>query len=265
MRISKSQIAAISITGVLVLLLTYMGMKSDRVSFTGESSVKSGHSLEAVTEAEIQGLADSLKVLVENHSPDLQKSTVALLDSLGKRYASAKLMMQVAEQNPEEANWMIAGSKYYTLAVMSNDSVIFRDAGHQASTAFAKALEINPGNLDAKNALASCYVDVDRDIMKGVGLLKEVLATDSSNVQALFTLGMLSIQSGQWAKARERFEKLTELHPFNPEYYYYLGEVFAKSGEVQKAVSTYEKCKTLIKDKEAQKEIQNLIDKLKTI
>ena len=98
--------------------------------------------------------------------------------------------------------------------------------------------------------------------MKGVSLLKEVVATDSNNVQAIFTLGMLSIQSSQFEKAQERFEKLIKLEPFNPEYYFYLGEVYAKSGNVAKAIKTYETCKTLVTDKEAKKEIDQIINKL---
>jgi ABC-type lipoprotein release transport system permease subunit len=69
-------------------------------------------------------------------------------------------------------------------------------------------------------------------------------------------------QSSQFEKAQERFEKLIKLEPFNPEYYFYLGEVYAKSGNVAKAIKTYETCKTLVTDKEAKKEIDQIINKL---
>jgi DNA-binding SARP family transcriptional activator len=55
---------------------------------------------------------------------------------------------------------------------------------------------------------------------------------------------------------------LIKLEPFNPEYYFYLGEVYAKSGNVAKAIKTYETCKTLVTDKEAKKEIDQIINKL---
>ena len=119
--------------------------------------------------------------------------------------------------------------------------------------------------MDAQTAVAVIYVQIDQDVMKGVGLLKDVVAKDSNNIQAIFTLGMLSIQSGQFDKAQERFEKLITIQPFNPEYYFYLGEVYAKGGNTQKAIKTYETCKTLLKDEAAKKEIESLINKLKNI
>jgi cytochrome c-type biogenesis protein CcmH/NrfG len=136
------------------------------------------------------------------------------------------------------------------------------DALQQAKQSYNKVLELNPNNLQAKTALAVCIIQGDNDVMKGVGLLKEVVAKDSNNVQAIFTLGMLSIQSNQLDKAQERFEKLIKIEPFNAEYYFYLAEVYAKSGDTKKAVKTYETCKTLVKDKEAQKEIDAIIEKL---
>lgn len=268
MRISKSQAIVLLITVAIIGSLTYMGFKTSRVSQNDAASVVViNNSLETLTEEEESSLPDSLKSMVRanGHDPAVLKHLINGMDSLGKRLVSAHLMEQLADQDPNESNWMIAGSKYYSIAVMSNDTNLFKDAGSHARDAFEKALQLNPHSLDAKNALASCYVDIDKDIMKGVGLLKQVVATDSNNVQALFTLGMLSMQSGQWDKAKQRFERLTELQPFNPEYYYYVGEVYAKSGDTKAAIDSYEKCKTLLKDKAAQKEIQTLIDKLKSI
>lgn len=268
MRISKSQAIVLLFTIAIVGSLTYMGFKTSRVSQDDATAVSVvTNSLEMLTDEEINSLPDSLKMQVsaEDNNTVVLKQLITGMDSLGKRLVSARLMEQLAGLDPNESNWMIAGSKYYSIAVMSNDSNLFQDAGSHARDAFEKALQLNPQSLDAKNALASCYVDIDKDIMKGVGLLKQVVATDSNNVQALFTLGMLSMQSGQWDKAKQRFERLTELQPFNPEYYYYVGEVYAKSGDTKAAIESYEKCKTLLKDKTAQKEIQTLIDKLKSI
>lgn len=196
--------------------------------------------------------------------PGLQ-NLIVLWDSLNNQFISAYYMGKYAEMEPTEKNWFAAGSKYYTFASLSNDSLMINEAAKKAKGAFEKVLSINPNNLDAQTAVAVIYVQIDQDVMKGVGLLKEVVAKDSTNVQAIFTLGMLSIQSGQFDKAQERFEKLITIQPFNPEYYFYLGEVYAKGGNTQKAIKTYETCKTLLKDEEAKKEIESLINKLKNI
>jgi len=74
---------------------------------------------------------------------------------------------------------------------------------------------------------------------------------------------MLSVQSGQLDKAIIRFKKLISLQPFNPEYYYYLADVYSKAGQKEQAIKTYETCKSLLKDEQAKKDIDNIINQLK--
>jgi tetratricopeptide (TPR) repeat protein len=193
------------------------------------------------------------------------ENLIVLWDSLNNQLISAHYMTMYAELEPTEKNWFAAGSKFYTFASLSHDSIMMNEAAGKAKHAFEKVLALNASNLDAQTALAAIYIQVDQDVMKGVGLLKEVVEKDSNNIQAIFTLGMLSIQSGQFDKAEERFQKLISIQPFNPEYYFYLGEVYAKAGDTQKAIKTYETCKTLLKDEAAKKEIESLINKLKNI
>jgi len=183
------------------------------------------------------------------------QNLIVLWDSLNNQLISAHYMEQYALIEPSEKNWFATGSKYYAFAGMSTDSTIIAASASKAKMAFEKVLKLNPNNLDAQTAMAAIIVQVDQDVMKGVGLLKDVVAKDSNNVQAIFTLGMLSIQSNQFEKAQERFEKLITLQPFNPEYYFYLGEVYAKSGKTEKAIKTYETCKTLLKDEAAKKKL----------
>jgi DNA-binding SARP family transcriptional activator len=58
---------------------------------------------------------------------------------------------------------------------------------------------------------------------------------------------------------------LVQLQPFNAEFYFYLGEAYAKYGETDKAIRTYEKCKTLLNDKESKKEVEKIIEQLNNI
>jgi len=220
--------------------------------------------------SEVDKLNETNKKLYTSLNRDLSNegnllNLISLWDSVNVPMVSALFATKLAQLKSNETNWMIAGSKFYNAANFTSDSIAGLWALKEAKVAYNKALEINPTNLQAKNALAVCIIQADNDVMKGVGMLKEVIATDSNNIQAIFTLGMLSIQSNQLEKAAERFEKLIILEPFNPEYYFYLGEVYAKMGNTQKAIKTYETCKTLLSDKEAKKEIDNLIKKLTKI
>jgi cytochrome c-type biogenesis protein CcmH/NrfG len=132
-----------------------------------------------------------------------------------------------------------------------------------AITSFEKVVAINEQNLEAKNAMAICYVQNDLDIMKGVQILKDVVKRDSNNVQANYTLGMLSRRSGQWDKAKIRFEKLAKLDPLNSEAYFYLGETYSSLNMKKEAIIAYETCMNLIPNQESKDEIKKLIDNLK--
>ena len=54
--------------------------------------------------------------------------------------------------------------------------------------------------------------------MQGILKYKEVLSIDSNNIEAIYQLGILSIQSNQLEKAAERFKKLILLRPENQEF-----------------------------------------------
>ncbi len=271
LRLSKNQIVLLGLAGVLGTVLFIKGFKTSTSSVVNAaaSSAKQFDFDKYLLESkqELGGAArQTLSEIDETKADeDTYKKLVVLWDSTNHPLIAAHYMEKLAVAQPSEQNWFAAGSKYYMIAATSNDTLIANESVAGAKRALEKVIAINPDNLDAKNALAACYIEADEDVMKGVGMLKEVVEKDSNNVQAIYTLGMLSIRSNQFDKALERFEKLIMLQPFNPEYYYYLGEIQAKTGNATQAVKTYEKCKTLLKDEEAKKEIDKLIHQLKNI
>ena len=58
--------------------------------------------------------------------------------------------------------------------------------------------------------------------MSGISLLREILAEDDTNRQAILNLGLLAIQSGQFERAKERFETLVSLDAADHEAKLYL-------------------------------------------
>src|SRR5690606_1700620 len=58
--------------------------------------------------------------------------------------------------------------------------------------------------------------------MQGILKIREVAEKYPGNVKANFTLGMLSMQTGQYAKAVERFETVLEQQPENADAWYLL-------------------------------------------
>jgi outer membrane protein len=66
-------------------------------------------------------------------------------------------------------------------------------------------------------------------------MLREVIDVDPINREALLSLGLLSIQSGQYDKALERFEKLLDLEANDYEAMLYLGVCYLETNKKDKA------------------------------
>ena len=208
---------------------------------------------------------DSLERLIKKDTGNYQANVflARLYDEANLSLISASYVFDIATKLNDERSWFNAGFKFYDFAANTSDTGAQIYASKMAITSFEKVVAINEHNLEAKNAMAICYVQNDLDIMKGVQILKDVVKRDSNNVQANYTLGMLSRRSGQWDKARIRFEKLAKLDPLNSEAYFYLGETYSSLNMKKEAIIAYQTCLNLIPNQESKDEIKKLIDNLK--
>lgn len=102
---------------------------------------------------------------------------------------------------------------------------------NEAKDGYSLVSENQPNDLHSKGQLALIYIYHDRAVMPGVLQLKEILSRDSTNELALYQLGLLSVQSGQYEKALARFEKLVSLHPSNLEYQKQLSDIQGLMGK----------------------------------
>jgi tetratricopeptide (TPR) repeat protein len=101
--------------------------------------------------------------------------------------------------------------------------------------------------------------------MQGIMLLREVLNEDPDNVEAHWHLAHFSIQSEQFDKAADRFEKVVELDKSNqfPDAIFYLGKTYATLNRNEEAVVCFEKYLPLTQDTIVKKRVQDFIDELK--
>jgi cytochrome c-type biogenesis protein CcmH/NrfG len=121
---------------------------------------------------------------------------------------------------------------------------------------------MDPKDLDSKIDLGVAYVQDGRDPMKGVGMLKEVEAADSNNVNVQMALGEFSVQSGQLDKAIQRFQKALRI---KPEYYalwLQLAEVYGMQNNKEKQIECLKKYVSLEQDPELRHEIEEKIAQL---
>jgi len=89
-------------------------------------------------------------------------------------------------------------------------------------------------NLSAKTKLAMTLV-ITENPMSGIMMLREVIEKDPKNREALLSLGLLSIQSGQYERGVERFEKLLTLKEDDYEAMLYMGVCLLEVNKLERS------------------------------
>ena len=176
---------------------------------------------------------------------------------------AAKYYKKAAFLENTEKSITFAGNLLMAILQKTEDPSVRKWQALEAIECYTKALEINPDNVDTKIALATCYTEGTGETMKGVTLLREVTAKDSTNISANIILGKMAIQSGQLDKAIKRLELVLSLRPDNTEAMYFLAEAYKGQGNKTKAIELFEQCKKLVNSPEFSNEIDNYIKTFK--
>lgn len=207
---------------------------------------------------------------INNLEAALAKSPdqVNLYDSLGKLWD--KLIMpqiashyyeEVAIRNPGEKAWINAAFRYYDSFRLTGDSALRKFFVDKAIDSYKKVLEINPSNLDAKTDLGLCYAEGTSSPMEGIKLLREVVTSNPEHEMAQFNLGILSVKSGQYDKAVERFETVLKINPSNNEARFLLGKTYSLIGKNELALENLNVIKNT-DDPRLKDEVNNLINQI---
>ena len=132
----------------------------------------------------------------------------------------------------------------------------------KAISNYTKVLDLNPDNLDAKTDLGACYAEGTGEPMKGIMLLRDVVSKNPNHEMAQYNLGMLSVRSGQFDKAVERFKKVLEINPQRTQLYYYLGQIYLQEGDTTKALESYKSFIKKSEDYEAVSQVGQMVKEL---
>ena len=164
-----------------------------------------------------------------------------------------------AEKNPDEKSWINVAYRYYDAFRMTDDSTIRSIFVEKAISSYQKVLSFNPENLDAKTDLGLCFAEGTSAPMKGILLLREVVEKNPKHEMAQFNLGILSVKSGQYEKAIERFQKVLEINPSNKEARFLLSRTYSVLGKKDIALENLNMIKDS-NDPRFNEEVQNLIN-----
>lgn len=139
-------------------------------------------------------------------------------------------------------------------------------AFQEAKSIFEKVMELDPENTDAKINLGICLVETNPDNpMQGIQLLREVVEKHPENTRAILQLGHFSVLSGQYSKAIERYQQALEIDPNLAEAWFYLGDTYAKMGDMANAEKYLLKYRSFLVDEEVKKQLDIYLEDLKNM
>jgi tetratricopeptide (TPR) repeat protein len=209
-------------------------------------------------------LISSMEAKIEKEDGNL-----SLLDSLGRRWdalqkpgLAAHYFEEHAEKDNEESSWLNAAYRYFDAFRLTTDSAEKSMMVEHAIRCYENVLKINPNNLNAKTDLGICYAEGTSNPMQGIMMLREVVAENPEHENAQFNLGILSMRSGQYEKAVERFEKVLSINPGRKEMYLLTGRAYMMAGNNAKAAENFEKLKKESADAALVAEANNYINQL---
>lgn len=109
-----------------------------------------------------------------------------------------------------------------------------------------EAAAITPSKAKTMEAVALVQ---GQDPMRGIMMLREILEQEPDNAEAHWHLGLFSVQSGQMAKALERFKKVRDLDAEGfPDVWFYLGRTYATLDSTDQAISCLRRYRTMVED-----------------
>lgn len=178
-------------------------------------------------------------------------------DDLEQAIPSALYLEEAASGQSTLVNWVKAGDRFLKAFDNTQDSVAKPVMLQKANAAYAKAIELDSTDLNAKTGMGITMVNGGGAPMAGITMLLDVVKKDPKNFRANMNLGMFAIKSGQFDKAIIRFEEIVQHIKATPDAYFYLATAYESLGKNNEAVDAYLQSKKLA----ANPTLSNFIDK----
>lgn len=241
--------------------------RRDEAAVAGDATVTASagpHTAEMPENArvKIDSLREKYKSSTNSEkSATFAKSLAEAYKSIGIYDSAARYANELAELTASLEDQKRAGDLYYEAYAHASDADKANELGEKARFFYEKALDQNPDDLEVKAKVAMTYMSTSNP-MRGIQMLREILAKDENNELAIFNLGLLSLQSGQHKKAAERFEKLASLNPAHLQAQYWLGVSYFEAGKKQKAKAQFEKVLQMDSDPEIKASVENYLSRI---
>jgi tetratricopeptide (TPR) repeat protein len=185
-----------------------------------------------------------------------------------KRYAyAAQYAEQAVALSPDLQAKLNTGRLYQQasrLEYIASDSVLFQQYANKAIQYLEEVTEIEPENEEGLYYLGLAYVESrnPQNSMKGILTIRKILEINPDNAEASYSLGMFSVQTGQFGKAEERFEKVLNLQPNNQTARYYLAYARVQQNKSEGVKALLEEVLAKASDPDLKQQARNLINQI---
>jgi tetratricopeptide (TPR) repeat protein len=236
---------------------------SDTSTDTVASHIQTHAKAPEAIQARIRSYRSQFSSSTEKEKNAIFADSLANLYRIANHFDSAAWFAEEASKffNTMES-WVKAGDNYYQAYTLALDQSRQKALAAKTQEFYGKVLKADPSDLTVKNRMAMTYLTSENP-MQGITMLREVLVKDPQNELALFNMGMLSIQSGQYDRAIERLEELVKINPAHIQGQLLLGLAWMNRGDKEKARVQFEKVKQLDKDPAVQATADSYLKDLK--
>ena len=176
--------------------------------------------------------------------------------------ASAFYLEKSALIKRDKPSWKKAGMLFYK-ATRFDQAYLKQTLFNKAITCYLSAYQLDSNDLETATMLGTCFVEGSNNPMNGITILRKVVSKDSTYIDAQVQLGMFAIQSGQYDKAIERFNKILRIKPDYIQAYIYLGQIYADMGKKEQAIEMLELYMKKSNDFTINQQVEQFINELK--
>ncbi len=225
-------------------------------------------SLLGAARKQLPGHALSDLALMEQEMGTLEDSSgmVPIFERMAQAFREHKQLnvaayyqARAAKLENSEKKLNFAGQFFLDLMQQTSSPGVRAWQAQEAVACFEQSLELNPENDTARLAMAAAHIEGAGETMKGVQLLLGITRENPDHVAANLMLGRLSIQSGQFDRAIERYQTVLDQEPENTEALYFQAEAYKGLGNKEKAIALLEECKRIIGNEAFSREIDQYI------
>ena len=261
---------------LLVVAFIFFPIKGSTEKKKEDNSTRSSFNEDDWAESRLESLQKDTSLLIrelwnksKSESDKLSKAdqliqSSKLSDLSGAYDLGTFFLVKLANSTGHSTDLFKAGDRAYLTSILMDPADSTRNYFvNQAISLLKKASDSEPKNDTIRIRLAQTYMDGTENVMNGVQILLDIVAKNSNQAEALFTLGRFGIISGQFEKAINRLNKVVYLQPQNADAYILLAEAYEKNGEAKKAVKHLEKGISLLDDPEIIKILSDHLQELK--